>query len=96
MESVVEVEKMIASSPHNTATRNRGDKKPSAPTPVASRKVEGTPKTDSKKRPRNDDEDDEPDDKRSRRQSVGGKTKDEESVKKSADMKAKSGGRKKT
>jgi len=66
MESVVEVEKMIASSPHNTATRGRGPKTAAS---AAGRKGMDAP---TKKRGRkdvadDDDDDDEQDDKRPRR-----------------------------
>ena len=70
MESVLEVEKMIASSPHNTATRNRGTKTPAAvppKKPESERKSE--PKSNQKKRKKEEgeEEEDEPEDKRARR-----------------------------
>merc|ERR1711918_260530 len=81
MESVVEVEKRIASSPHNPGTRNRGPKAAAGGAPPTTGR-KGAEASSAKKRGRKDqdeeDEDDEPEEKRSRRTSTGRAQKDDD------------------
>ena len=104
MMTTLQVEKMIASSPHNTATRNRGPRA-SAITPASGRKGKKDEVEDRRDEPRStkkrgrkeshvdvdDDDDDEPEDKRVRR---GKASKDDDAPRSKASRGGRGGRRK--